>query len=614
MSGPVQTKGMVYFSLALLLGAALLFAYSPALGAGYVYDDHRLIVHNPFLEGPLDWGGLFFDKRAVAADAEPDIYRPLSTLSFHVEHRLGKGSALFHHAAGLGFHLLNSLLLFHFLLGLLRLAGSRSSACWAAFCGAALFALHPVQVESVVWISSRSGQISAFFVLLALLAVVRAARTDRSGAGFLLFVGTATFLACLARESGVMTGLFVLSCALCLRPLRRRAIVTSGVTALGAALLYVLLRLHVLDGVMHQIAPHGGGWFKNFLYGAYGCFYQVCLIFRPTFHNLDFQDGFFDALSLREVAAGALAYLFLVLVALLSIRRRPLAAVGVLFVVAAQFPTSSLVITVRSLVNDRYLYLPLIGVSIVLGSALVKVSGGPVLARRAVRVLLTGLLLALSVFTFDRSRDWTDSKSLWTEALKTHPASIRAHVALSKVYRLEGDAEGALKTAVAGYTIARRGTAVRMNAMYQAVQALRALGRDAERENLLGELLAEAAHPERSEDFRLFERASLELCELEVQKGRFADAARVLEALIGLKGATPERLYRLGIVLEHAGLVEEAEEALLRGTAMDGDLAEIHFRLADLYERTGRHEAARDERRRGEEKDRKKKESSQLER
>ena len=598
---------MVLVALAVLLGAALLCAYAPAFRAGYVYDDSRLIIHNPFLEGPLDWKALFFDKHSVAPDAEPDIYRPLSTLSFFMEKRLGNGSASVHHAVGLGFHLLNSLLFFYLLLKMLVPVGTRSAALWIPLVGAALFALHPVQVESVAWISSRSGQISAFFILLTLIAAVgrtQPAHAPRGAAATLatiLFVGAATFLACLARESGVMTGVFILISALCLKPQRKKAVFACGLAALGAALLYLALRFHVMDGTIHQVPPHGGGWIKNFLYGAYGCFYQVGLLFRPWFHNLDYQDGFFDALPTWEVSVGACAYFLLVALAIFSVRRHPLAACGILLFAAAQLPTSSLVITVRSLVNDRYLYLPLMGICLSVCGALGALDQRSLFARRAAAALSIALILVLALFTHDRSRDWTDSKSLWTAALKTHPGSIRAHVALSKAALQEDDAGSALEFAVAGYTIGRFGTAVRMNAMYKAAQALSALGRDGEYESLLEELLGEASHPERSEDFRLFERAGLELFEFKVRAGRFDDAARVMENLILQKGPSPRNLYRLGIVLEHAGRLEEAETAFERGIALPGDFADIHFRLADLYEATGRKDLARETRLKGRE-------------
>jgi|GEM_PF-3648560 len=571
MSRPRQPRLAVLAGLGLLLGVALLCAYGPAFQAGFVYDDSRLITHNPFLQGPLDWTALFVDKHSVAPDAEPDIYRPLSTLSFFVENRLGKGSAVVHHAAGLGFHLLNTLLFFYFLLKLLAPAGEPSGALWIPLAGAALFALHPVQVESVVWISSRSGQISAFFILLALIVAIgpnRQVPAPRGVAATVLFVGVATFLACLGRESGVMTGVFIFLCAFCIKGLRKKTIVACGIASLGAALVYLAWRYHVMDGAIHQVAPHGGGWFKNFLYGAYGCLYQAGLLLRPWFHNLDYQDGFFDGLPMWEVAAGGCVYFLLVAFAILSIRRHPLAACGILLFAAAQFPTSSLVITVRSLVNDRYLYLPLMGACVSVCAALGAIDRRSPAMRKGAAALTVALILILSLLTHDRSRDWVDSKSLWTAALKTHPASIRAHVALSKAALQEDDAGGALKIAVAGYKIGRFGTAVRMNAMYKAAQALAALGRAGEYRSLLRELLAEASHPEGSENFRLFERAALELFEFEVRAGRFDDAARIMENLIVEKGPSAINLHRLGVVLEHAGRPEEAADAIRRSAEM----------------------------------------------
>jgi len=616
------SQGLAAF---LILGAAVLCAFYPAFDAGFVYDDHRLVLYNPVLDRPLDPGALLLDPHASAPDADPDIYRPLSTLAFHVERSLGGGGPFLHHAVGVGVHLLNAFLVFCLLVKLLAAAAAEKKTFWPALLGAGLFALHPVQVESVAWISSRGGQLSAFCVLGALLAALgvralasgenaRASGENARASGENVRAGgeearafpiarivaviVLTFLACLGKESGMMTGVFILIAWICLPRLRRKDVLAAGIAALAAAGLYLALRLHVLEGTLEQVPPHGGGRLTGLLYGGYGCLYQIGLLFRPWFHNLDFQDGFFDAVPLSSVIAGAAVFCAALGAGVALIRRAPLWACGILVLAAAQFPSSSIAVTLRSLVNDRYLYVPMVGAAL-LAAALLRGLEAEAVRRWLARGALAALLVLLAFCTSGRSRDWTDSKTLWRAALVTHPGSIRAHVGISKALLEEGRPDHALRTAVEGFRRSRPGTAVRMNVLYKAVEALLALERFDQAETLLERLLAEAAAPDRAEDFRLIEEAYFDLFTLEIRGGRLDEAVKTVERMIGFLGESPVRYDLLGMTLLDAGRGDDAEAAFVRGVSLPGSFADIHYHLADLYTRTGRDDLAGKERARG---------------
>jgi tetratricopeptide (TPR) repeat protein len=418
-----------------------------------------------------------------------------------------------------------------------------------------------------------------------------------------------TLLACLGKESGVMTGAFILLIWFCLRPMKNRSVLAAGIAALAAAVLYMALRLLVMEGALQQVPPHGGDRLTGALYGGYGCFYQIGLVFRPWFHNLDFQDGFFDDLMLPTAAAGAGLYLAILAAGLALVRRAPLAACAVFVFAAAQLPSSSIIVPLRSLVNDRYLYVPMAGAAL-FAAALLYGLERRAAARWISRGAAAALLVLLAFCTHGRSADWTDGKTLWRAAIDTHPGSIRARVGLSKALLAEAMiaesteeavrlAEEALRTAVEGFDLGRPGTAVRMNAMYKAAEALAFLQRFEQSENLLERLLAEARAPDRAENFRLFEKACFDLWALEIRGGRFDEAVSTVEMMIDFLGESPLRLDLLGMTLLDAGRPGDAEAAFRRGAALPGDFADIHYHLADLLERTGRPEEAERERARG---------------
>ncbi|MGD1086327.1 MAG: O-GlcNAc transferase, partial [Verrucomicrobiota bacterium] len=144
--------------LGLLLLAAILLAYQPAWRAGFIWDDDKYVTANPLLTAPDGLRRIWFSLDA------PSQYFPLTYTSFYLERALWGLRPAGYHCVNILLHAANALLVWR-LLARLRVPGA-----WLA---AALFALHPVQVESVAWITERKNVLMGFFFLLTLLAWTR---------------------------------------------------------------------------------------------------------------------------------------------------------------------------------------------------------------------------------------------------------------------------------------------------------------------------------------------------------------------------------------------------------------------------------------------------------
>ncbi|HXO92883.1 MAG TPA: hypothetical protein VN825_02035, partial [Candidatus Acidoferrum sp.] len=143
-----------------LLIAATLAVYFPAVHNGFVnYDDPRYIVGNSHIQSGLTWQSI---RWAATAFYESN-WHPLTWISHAADISLFHLNPAGHHAVNIALHALNALLLFF----VLQNATRRD---WESFFVAALFALHPVNVESVVWASERKNVLSMFFLLLAFYA------------------------------------------------------------------------------------------------------------------------------------------------------------------------------------------------------------------------------------------------------------------------------------------------------------------------------------------------------------------------------------------------------------------------------------------------------------
>ncbi len=190
--------------LAVVLLAGFL-AHAVCLGHGFVYDDHRFVEQNAAIRSMADPGRFFTDPGTASAaeGVEPDVWRPLRTLLFAVDHALFGLAPRGWHLLSLLVHLLNAALVYRLLLRCFAPSspvggGTDASACVAAAAGASLFAVHPVTVEAVAWVSSRGDLVAWALGLFALL------RSTRRGAGATATVVVLGALACLAKESAVV--------------------------------------------------------------------------------------------------------------------------------------------------------------------------------------------------------------------------------------------------------------------------------------------------------------------------------------------------------------------------------------------------------------------------
>ncbi len=226
-------------AVVVVVATAALLAYQAVFRAGFVWDDHSLIVESALLRGPLS---------RIWFSADATDYWPLTWTTFWLETRAFGLSAGPFHAVNVVLHIVASLLLWR-LLRSLRVPG-------AAVAGL-LFALHPVAVESVAWISERKNVLSAVFFFGSLLAWARFDEGGRRRDGvvsFLLYL-----LALLAKTSVVMLPFVQLGISLWRRGTitRRDLLRTAPFFLLSAGFAALTIWFQVAHVVRGEIAERG---------------------------------------------------------------------------------------------------------------------------------------------------------------------------------------------------------------------------------------------------------------------------------------------------------------------------------------------------------------------
>ena len=411
-----------------LAAAALLLLVACAFGSSVTYDfvnwdDPWYVINNPLIKS---WSLEHIFEIAT----RPAIrnYAPLTLVSFLVDHTLWGLWPGGYHLTNLLWHGLNCILVYHLLS---KLSGDKSVG-WIT---AALFAIHPVQVESVVWISSRKGLLAGTFMLGSLLCWLRPDRTARhEGWGLLLFV-----LALLSKAIAVVVPPIVLAYDMLVRRQPLSTALPRQVIPGCLALLLVLvtsaaqttmtggvrghfdlsrLELLLVDGIIlwryvgMLVFPHG-----------------LSVMYDPPIHNMTIP-GALAGLSWIGVAyaAGSQA------------RRFPWLAFAGLCWLLLLIPVLNL-FPLTTLMNDRYLYLPCIpvfgitaaiavrGVRGILATRRVSIDGSK---GRGVLVVLAVLILVPYLRTTVRYRSaWRNGLTLWTHACQMTPHLAITHFQLA---------------------------------------------------------------------------------------------------------------------------------------------------------------------------------------
>lgn len=443
--------------ICLILVTLIAAVYWPLGRSGFIQcDDPDYVYQNPQVQAGLTWTGVVW---AFGSDHAGN-WHPITWLSHMLDCQLFGLRPGAHHLVNLFFHAADTLLLF---LLLRRL----TQALWRSAFVAALFALHPLHVESVAWVSERKDVLSAFFFLLTLWAYARYAQSTelgvaRSGKGN---PALSYSLALLCFALGLMSKpmlvtLPFLLCLLDLWPLRRLEIRISRwgpdrnlgpgwqrllmekvpffLLAAASSIVTFIAQTHAGAVMSAQVVPLELRVENALL--SYALYLEKMVL--PI--NLAFSYPYPDAIApeMVVVAVGVLAGISYL--ALSQARRRPYLALGWLWYLGMLVPVIGLVQVGNQSMADRYTYLPLIGIFIVVTWWAAEVVSQWRLPATGSAVIATGVISLCGVLSAMQVRWWRDSETFFRHTLALTENNALAHLNLGTALAQEG------KTAEAG--------------------------------------------------------------------------------------------------------------------------------------------------------------------
>lgn len=410
----------------LLLAAATLLAHGGDLNNGFVWDDHGIIVNNP---ATRDLGRL--GEVLLSPDETPPYYRPLNRASYLLDYQLWGMDPRGFHAVNVALHLACVLLLY-------ALARRLFVARWPAVVAALLLAVHPVNVEAVGCVTCRNNLFALLFVLATCILLDRA--IARHSPLFSVLSGCALFLGLASKEQAAMALPWLVVWVFRApesRPRRARGLylLAPHVVALAA---YLSLRTVALGGAVatDPILPGLGARLLRNYYVLPA--YARLLVFPDQLSHVHEVPA--DYLSLAWLPFAWLAILAAAAFAVWRLSR--VSALGLLWClmflvpVLGFFPIPS---AAHSVLSERFLYVPAVGLWLVVADAVRTLSRHRRYALGATAVLLG----ALAVRAQARTAEWHDDRTLVESAVRWAPDSAIGRLHRGTALRERGDLEGA---------------------------------------------------------------------------------------------------------------------------------------------------------------------------
>jgi Tfp pilus assembly protein PilF len=413
-------KRQVLFLISAALVAATLVAYEPIRHNDFInYDDNRYITENPNV-----MKGITRDS-VIWAFTHPHfhMWHPLTTLSHMLDCQLFGLNPFWHHLVNLLLHIVNVLLLFWILTNL-------TDSMWPSAFVAAVFALHPLQVESVAWAAERKTVLSGLFWFLTIAVYIWYTKRPRTGRYILLF---AAYALCIMTKPIVVTLPLVLL-LLDYWPLRRvkwehhietLPLGESDRQGISAGRLIIekipLLALSAILSVITFTAQQRGGvvtplqvWPLHMrVINALGCYfnYIVKMLYPKDLAVL------YPLPERMTIDAAALAVISVVVLLALWGRGRRWLVVGLLWYLGTLVPVSGLVQAGPQIMADRYTYLPSIGVFLIIAWGAVEIFSKIRYSRVILSSGAAAALIAMVLLTRIQVSYWRDSPTLFEQTL-----------------------------------------------------------------------------------------------------------------------------------------------------------------------------------------------------
>jgi tetratricopeptide (TPR) repeat protein len=598
--GRATRRSAAHLGLAVALLGLTAAVYAPVRHYAFLnYDDPEYVTENPLVKAGLTRAGIIWAWTGIHVGN----WHPLTSCSHMLDCQLFGLNPGPHHLVNVLLHVLSTLLLF-------RILARATMQPWPSAFVAALFALHPLHVESVAWIAERKDVLSTFFLMLALSAYLQYVRSPSGWRYILLLLA---YAAALLSKPMVVTFPFVLL-LLDVWPLRRLAFGRPAPAERAAALplqaptptsvVIEKLPLMLMSGIASAIAVivqmRAAAVVSLAMSPVPDRIANALLSYVIYLLQILWPAGLaafypFDApLPVWQVVGAAALLVSITGLALRYARAYPYLPVGWLWYVGTLVPVIGLVRAGLQARADRFTYVPSVGIFIIAAWGVPDLLAGWKYRQAACAILSVIVIAACTVLTTFQLEHWRDSISLFQHALSVTRDNEIARQGLAGAYLAAGQRDEWRH---------QLAEIKRVHLIAEAADYLRILRTNpasAEAHFKLGRVRAtqgdmEGARAHYAEAIRADPNAAAahnNLGALLIAAGRFQEGLPHLEQAVRLQPDYAEAHFNLGTALLTDGRLDEAESHLTAALRIDPDYAEAHSNRGFLFFKRGQNAEA----------------------
>ena len=439
---------LILISFLLVIATACI--YWQVLDHNFVnYDDNEYVTENLHIQK-----GLTLDSIAWAfTSSHSNNWHPLTWISHMMDYQFYTLNPKGHHLTSVLFHLSNTLLLF---IILARMTG----ALWRSAFVAALFALHPLHVESVAWVAERKDVLSTFFMMLTIWAYLR--YIEKKGTKNYLLV-LLFFALGLMSKPMLVTLPFVLL-LLDFWPLGRLGPEAGGVNAptvksyKKATTIQLIwektpfLALAMISSIITFLVQKSSGAVKSFeVYSLKVRIINAFVSYIEYVEKMLWPDGLAvlyphpgDALPLWKGIAAAFVLSLISILVLQKARRFPYIAAGWFWYLVTLIPVIGIVQVGSQAMADRYTYITLIGLFFIIAWGIPDILSKWNYSKKVLPILAVAAITLLMALTWKQASHWQNSITLFSHTLDTTENNYLAHNNMGTALAREGNTDDAI--------------------------------------------------------------------------------------------------------------------------------------------------------------------------
>ncbi len=581
----IFSQKYIFLLITVILVFATLVAYEPIRHNGFVnYDDDKYITKNPDVTGGITQQSL------EQAFTKPHyfMWHPLTTISHMLDYQFFGLNPAGHHFVSVVLHIVNTLLLFWILKNI-------TGAIWPSAFVAAVFALHPLQVESVAWAAERKTVLSGLLWLLTMAAYVRYTRQP----GFLRYLLVLlVFGLCIMTKPVVVTLPFVLL-LLDYWPLERFRWGQKGKTAakttsnqksaiwliaekapllaMSAILAVITINMQHLGGVVQTLEKEPIDYRIANMFLSY--IRYIGKVIWPSSLAVCYPYTFVPLSNFWVLMCAILFIVLIVVIVCYISRRKKYAAVGWLWYIGTLVPMIGLVQAGGQSMANRYMYISMLGLLIISAWAAKDFITGRLRLKIVAAILAVVLLSALVVLTRIQVSHWQNSMTLYEYALKV----TQNNALVENNYGSALFEAGRLDEAISHLN-----------------KALSIVPKMAEAEDNLGRVYLKQGKGDKAvacfkkviEKNRASAEAYVNMASaLGIQK-KYDEALKYLKKAMGLAPDTPDIHNKMGIALLATGRPDEAITHFKLALQKSAIPEEVYSNLGSAYIQVGKYDLA----------------------